>query len=332
MKKYVLPLVLLLIFAVPNLMFSWLSNQMKDTPSPVFTDELPTEAIESSQRTLLVKHGEDILTLDLESYVLGVLFGEMPAEFEPEALMAQAVATRTYTLRRVANQMKHEDANLCTEAQCCQAYMTIAEYVASGGDDVDVAKMQEAVNRTKGQVLTYDGKLIEATYFSCSGGKTEDAVDVWGQSVPYLKSVDSPGEESCRHYSREIVFMKQVFLAKMGLPSNMALNTHNILTTYTEGGGIDILQIGDHAFSGVQLRSLLSLPSTAVSLTFKEDSVVISVKGNGHRVGMSQYGADAMAVSGKTYTQILSHYYPGTKLEVFTADQLNAIFDKAGNL
>jgi len=332
MKKYVLPVVFLLVFLVPNLLFSGLSDQTGDTPMPVFTEESQPETIDSSHQTILIKNGDELLTLDLESYVLGVLLGEMPADFELEALMAQAVATRTYTLRRVQHQTKHEDANLCTEAHCCQAYMTTEEYLAGRGENEDVAKMQDAVDRTKGQVLVYDGKLIEATYFSCSGGRTEDALDVWGESVPYLKSVNSPGEESSRHYASEIVITNQVFLSKMGLPSKIVLNAQNTTATYTEGGGIDTLWIGDHSFSGVQLRSLLSLPSTAVSLNFKEDSVVISVKGNGHRVGMSQYGADAMAVAGKTYKEILCHYYPGTKLEVLTADQLNAVFDKVGNL
>ena len=329
MKKYILPIIIVSVFVIPNLVFSNFTVQKENVPIQIIEDTSKSANVEASQHVLLVKDGAQILHVDLESYILGVLFGEMPADFELDALMAQAVATRTYTLYRVEHQQKHVDADLCTDSSCCQAYMTVTEYAASGAESEDIDKMREAVARTAGQVLTYNGKLIEATYFSCSGGRTEDAVDVWGQSVPYLKSVDSPGEETSRHYLKELAFTKQEFLSMLGLPTNAATN---ITVTYTEGGGVDTLWLGDHSFSGVQLRKLLSLPSTAFSLSLQENMVVLSVKGNGHRVGMSQYGSDAMAVSGKTYTEILSHYYQGTKLEVFTADQINAVFDKAGNL
>lgn len=301
-------------FVIPNLLFSRFADQEKRIPIQLTEDQSQSEVLESSQHMLLVKNGDHVLEIDLESYVLGVLFGEMPADFELEALMAQAVATRTYTLHHVKQLSKHADADICTDPSCCQAYMTVAEYTASGGSQKDIQKMQEAIERTSGQVLTYDGDLIEATYFSCSGGRTEDAVDVWGQSVPYLKSVESPGEEGSRHYSKEFVLTKQELLFKLGVSQNEAVN---VTVTYTAGGGVDTLWLGDHTFSGVQLRKLLSLPSTAFSLDFEENTVTISVKGNGHRVGMSQYGADAMAVMGKTYTEILSHYYPGTKLEAY---------------
>lgn len=332
MRKIVLPLVTVLILTIPNVLFSLFGNWEKNEPLPIFVSEAEVEMTEQSQQTVLVKDEDTILELELDAYILGVLLGEMPADFEQEALKAQAVATRTYTLRRVAKQSKHDDANLCTQSNCCQAYVMIPEYLSRSGEEKDVEKLKNALEMTKGQVLTFDGNLIEATYFSCSGGRTEDAVDVWGENVPYLKSVESPGEEASRHYTREITFSKQEFLTLIGLPNYTPLTESSITITYTEGGGVDTLWIGDDSFSGVQLRSLLSLPSTYVSLNVSEENVVISAKGNGHRVGMSQYGADAMAVSGKTYTEILSHYYPGTKLETFTPEQINAIFDKAGNL
>lgn len=332
MRKIVLPMMIVMIFTIPNVLFSIFGNYGINEPIPVFVSETQAVITEQLQQTIRIKDGNKILELDLEDYVLGVLLGEMPADFECEALNAQAVATRTYTLRRIAKQSKHENANLCTEAHCCQAYLTIQEYLSHSGEEADVEKLRDAVETTKGQVLTFEGKLIEATYFSCSGGRTEDAVDVWGTDVPYLRSVESPGEESSRHYFSEITLSKEDFLSKIGLPSNTPLGASSMTITYTEGGGVDTLWIGDESFAGVQIRSLLSLPSTAVSLTIQGENVVISAKGNGHRVGMSQYGADAMALSGKTYIEILSHYYPGTNLETFSPEQINAVFDKAGNL
>ena len=332
MKKYVGIIIIIVILLIPNALFSFFDTEKTTSLLPVFTNETQATSPSKTQQTLLIKNDSNIVEMDIESYVLCVLLGEIPANFEEEALKAQAVATRTYTLRKVIRQMKHAEYDLCTDASCCQAYMTIEDYLSSKGDEQDLNKLRNAVAQTEGPVLTYNGSIIEATYFSCSGGRTEDAVDVWGEAVPYLQSVNSPGEENARHYSSEIILTKEEFLQKLDLPENTSCNTSNLMITYTNGGGVNTVCIGGKTYSGKELRSLLSLPSTAVSIEFNDKTVTCTSKGYGHRVGMSQYGADAMAVSGKTYTQILYHYYPGTKLETFTVEQLNTVFDKAGNL
>ena len=164
-------------------------------------------------------------------------------------------------------------------------------------------------------MLTYQGKLIEATYFSCSGGRTEDALAVWGEDVPYLQSVESPGEEGAAHYVDTVSFTASEFCEKIGkeLPGIPAEWIGTI--RYTAGGGVETIYIGDEPYSGTQLRSMLNLRSTAFLITAAGDTVTITTKGYGHRVGMSQYGADAMAVQGCSYEEILAHYYPGTKLQ-----------------
>lgn len=243
----------------------------------------------------------------LEEYILGVVLGEMPASFELEALKAQAVVARTYTVR--ANH--HENADICTDHTCCQAYCAPKDYTGSASA---LQKVRKAVEDTAGEIVTYQGKPIEATYFSCSGGRTEDAVAVWGQDVPYLQAVDSPGEEKAANYLKTTSMTAGEFAYTFGGLSGPPSNWIGDIT-YTKGGGVDTIQIGGTVYKGTQVRQLLGLRSTAFVITVVGSSVTITTKGSGHRVGMSQYGADAMALSGSDYKVILAHYYPGTALQ-----------------
>ena len=252
--------------------------------------------------------------MELEAYVTCAVLGEMPASFEAEALKAQAVVARTYALRRFSLQQKHEGGAVCTDYACCQAFCTAQEYLSKGNTQQDLDKISQAVSQTQSQVLKYDTQLIEATYFSCSGGRTEDAVAVWGQDIPYLRSVDSPGEEEAAHYIDTVTFT--VSELEQALETDLEGNWLGAVS-YTDGGGVDTITIGATEYKGTQLRQLLGLRSTAFVMTAVGDTVTVTTKGFGHRVGMSQYGADAMAVSGSTYDEILAYYYPGTDLEVF---------------
>ena len=201
------------------------------------------------------------------------------------------------------------------EAACCQAYCGIDDYLAKGGKQETVDKARSAVTATKYQILTFNNELIEATYFSCSGGRTEDAVAVWGAEIPYLQAVDSPGEEQATHYTDSLRFSKQEFVNLLNISPKGQPSTWIGKITYTNGGGVDTIEIGGKSFKGTDLRKLLGLRSTVFTITAVGDTVHIVTKGFGHRVGMSQYGAEAMAVKGETYIQILSHYYPGTELK-----------------
>jgi stage II sporulation protein D len=250
-------------------------------------------------------------TLKLEDYLVGVILGEMPLNFDIEALKAQAVVARTYTLRRVLISQKHDGGAVCVNSACCQSYCPPEQYA---GSKASLNKAIAAVASTTGQVITYNGSLIEATYFSCSGGRTEDAQAVWGADIPYLQSVDSPGEENATYYTESVRFASREFANLLGIPLSGDPATWFGAVTYTAGGGVDTMRIGGVLFKGTQLRHILGIRSTAFTITPLGDSVHIVTKGFGHRVGMSQYGAEAMAVAGSDCRQILSHYYPGTEL------------------
>ena len=245
--------------------------------------------------------------MELDTYLAGVLREEMPASFEVEALKAQAVAARTYTLKN----RKHSQAAVCTDPGCCQAYCAEKDYLAAGHTRQELDRIKKAVAETTDLVLTYEGELIDATYFSCSGGKTEDAVAVWGNDVPYLRAVDSPGEEGATHYVDTVTFSADHVADCLGLnKADLSIGA----VTYTSGGGVDSICIGAATFRGTQVRTLLGLRSTVFVMTVAGDTVTVTTKGFGHRVGMSQYGADAMAASGHSCEEILAHYYPGTEL------------------
>ena len=299
MKNKELTITLILGVLLPCLMLLLMS---RSGPS---SDIRPTEDQHRTGLRIRMADGT-VKEMSLEEYVLGVVLAEMPASFETEALKAQAVAARTYALR----EKRHEDADICTDHTCCQAYCAPEQYT---GTQEALQKVKGAVALTDGQVITYNGELIEATYFSCSGGRTEDAVAVWGQSVPYLKAVDSPGEEKATNYLKTVNMTAGEFSAAFGGLSGLP-NTWVGKITYTEGGGVATVEIGGKVYKGIQVRQLLGLRSTAFVITVVGSSVAITTKGSGHRVGMSQYGADAMALDGKDYLTILNHYYPSTQV------------------
>ena len=255
--------------------------------------------------------------VDLEEYLVGVVLAEMPASFEAEALKAQSVAARTYAGKIHNAGEKHGNGSVCTNSQCCQAYISPDDYLDKGGSPQAVEKVRNAVLATAGEVLTYEEELIEATYFSCSGGSTEDAKAVWGADFPYLRSVSSPGEEGAAYYRDRVNFSKEMLEMKLGVKLETDPDTWLGPVTRTQGDGVKTIEIGGKTFRGTQLRQLLGLRSTSFTATTGGHGLTIETKGYGHRVGMSQYGADAMAVSGKTYREILSYYYQGTELSQY---------------
>lgn len=286
----------------------------KTPEEPQQEEQLQSEPVEDkAERTVSVLTENGLKEMLLEDYIFCVVLAEMPADFELEALKAQAVVARTYTCRKMESS-KHSEGDVCTDFQCCQAFIWEEDYISSGGTEKSVQKVRQAVSETAGKVLTYNSELIEATYFSCSGGKTEDAKEVWGGEVPYLQSVESPGEEQAEHYMDTVTFSAAEFCQKLGLSLSGFPASWIGQITYTKGGGVSTIQIGGENFSGTEIRELLQLRSTAFVITAAGDHISVTTKGFGHRVGMSQYGADAMAVQGSDYECILYHYYQGTCL------------------
>lgn len=279
------------------------------------TAQETTQGEKQAAETVTVQQDDETLEeMDLQTYLVRVVLAEMPTSFPEEALKAQAVVARTYAARRQASE-KHPGGAVCLQASCCQGYREEGNYLKAGGSEEALEKVRRAVEETAGQVLTYEGELIDATYFSCSGGSTEAAVAVWGSDVPYLQAVQSPGEEEAAYYTEELAFTAQDFAACVGFANEGDPEDWFADVTYTEGGGVDRITIRGEEYRGSRLRSLLGLRSTAFEIRVDGNWIYITTHGYGHRVGMSQYGAKAMADAGSSYEEILSHYYIGTSLE-----------------
>lgn len=301
---------------LPAVAFSMVSGvSVKDPAVPPSTNE--KRYAQSLQIPVLQKDG-GVETMELEAYITNVVLGEVSSGFHVEALKAQAVAARTYTLRCIESGNKHEESAVCTDYHCCQAYQAPEEYLKEGGTQEGLRKVENAVEATASEVLCYNDVLITATYFASSGGLTEDAEEVWGQSYPYLKPVSSPGEEECGYFSQQTTLSPQELQELLGVSLTGKPPSWFGMVTYTEGGGVDLMRIGGKLYTGVELRQLLGLRSTVFEVTPTDEVILIETKGYGHRVGMSQHGANSMASAGSTYQEILSHYYIGTTLQQYT--------------
>lgn len=316
-RTKVIILIAILGVLCPNLLIMVMGR--RDTVEPVAAvateaGEAPPKAEDADRMIAVLDRDGMVREIAEDAYLRSVILCEMPAEFELEALKAQAVVARTYALRRVNDSTKHTNAAVCMDPSCCQGYKSVEDYLSQGGKVSDVEKIERAVSETKNMVLTYNGKLIEATYFSCSGGHTEDALAVWGTDIPYLRAIPSPGEEHAARYTDTVTFTTAEFAKKLGC--NMPENTNNLVdnVAYTAGGGVETLNICGKKFTGTAVRQCLGLRSTAFAITAVGDSVTVTTKGFGHRVGMSQYGADAMAAAGSSFDEILLYYYRGVTL------------------
>lgn len=303
----------LLTAILPAMAFSMASSE-----SAVRFDALQEKGSgQISEIAVLGKDGK-IEEMPLEEYIANVILGEISTNFHREAMKAQAVAARTYTLQCVETASKHEQGAVCTDYRCCQAYRDPEEYLRSGGTRQELQKVHQAVLDTAREVLYYDEELICATYFASSGGRTEDAREVWGQDYPYLKSVESPGEENCGYFGQDTSYTPQELQELLGVTLEGKPPSWFGMVTYTPGGGVDLMRIGGKLYTGVELRRKLGLRSTAFEVVATDEVILIKTKGYGHRVGMSQHGANAMAQNGSTYKQILSHYYIGTTLRQYS--------------
>lgn len=292
-------------------------EETSPTVATVSREESPevTAGVGEERDMLLRREDGTVTEMPLEEYLVGVVLAELPASFEAEAKKAQAVVARTYTWKARITGGKHGDGSVCTDPACCQAYRDEGAYLEEGGTRECLESAREAVLETAGLVLTYEGGLIEATYFSCSGGSTEDAVAVWGTDFPYLRATNSPGEEGAAHYTDTVCFSRAELESALGIVLEEDSGSWVGFTTYTAGGGVNTMRIGGVDFPGTELRRLLGLRSTAFNIQTDAAGVTVTTRGYGHRVGMSQYGADAMAAGGSSYGEILMYYYRGTELE-----------------
>ncbi len=292
-----------------------------EDPEPGGSNSENTEQQVQPEKTVRLLHEGVVYEYPEQAYLTAVVLCEMPPDFEPEALKAQAVAARTFARKQMQSK-KHENADVCSDPGCCQAWIgenALREKYAERYDAV-WQKASESVCATTDEVLCYNGDLIDATYFSCSGGRTEAAVSVWGGDVPYLQSVRSPGEEDAPRFSSVVridsmQFRDTILSSGKGVSLTGKPESWIEEVTYTSGGGVDTMRIGGAAFRGTELRKMFGLNSTNFSVSVAEDGITFDVHGFGHRVGMSQYGAENMAEQGFDYRSILLYYYQGVKIE-----------------
>lgn len=306
---------------LPSLLFSVAEKTWQQANVPQESTQTTQQATQQTQppselqeTVAVLQNDGSVEQTDMDAYLTGVLLGEMPSDFDPEALKAQAVVARTYARKRGTTGVKHTGGAVCKDPACCQGYRSVEQFLSGGGTQQALEKVRTAVANTAGLVLTYNGTLIEATYFSCSGGRTEDALAVWGSDIPYLQAVDSPGEEQAAYHTDQVIYTAREFAGLLGIAPKEHPASWLGAEKRTAGGGVDTMVIAGITYKGTTLRRLLGLRSTAFSIYAAGEKIYITTKGYGHRVGMSQYGAEAMAVSGSDYRQILSHYYPGTNL------------------
>lgn len=278
--------------------------------------------------TFKVKVGEEILEMSMDEYLPGVLAAEMPASFPEEALRAQAVAARSFILYRLAHPAVdgvHDGVALCSTPSHCKGYVNILDpEVAKGlfgvAADIYVEKLCRAVSDTDGEVMLYEGAPILAAFHAISGGKTENACDVWGGNVSYLTSVESPGEEVAEKFASVVEYDVETYkqkLASLCQPDMLGDDPEAYIQNIqrSEAGGIIHATVGGTEVKGSALRTALGLNSTDFTVELTDDAMIrISVTGYGHGVGMSQYGARAMALEGAGYEEILTHYYVGAVL------------------
>lgn len=272
---------------------------------------------------LLHKKTGVVEDVSLDDYLVNVVSAEMPADFDLEALKAQAVVARTYTIYKINNK-KHDNANICDDSTCCQAWVDKETRMLrweEGKREENWNKIIKCVKETQGQIITYEHKPINAFFHSNSGGKTEVPVNVWGgTNFPYLQAVETAGEEGYTQYSSEIEFTKDELIEKLKSKYNdikIDFNNQNDIKImeYTDSGRVKTIRFGNHSISGVEARTILGLKSTNFEISKIDNKIKFSVKGYGHGVGMSQTGADAMAKQGKNYQEIIRHFYSGIEIE-----------------
>lgn len=270
--------------------------------------EIKQETKENKTYVTIYRKRGIVEQIELEEYLVGVVAAEMPASFNSEALKAQAILARTYALKKISKGEK------LTDTVSTQAYIDKNEMQKKWGNDYNkyYNKIVSAVNSTKGQVVKYNGNYIEALYHSTSNGKTESAKEVWGQDIPYLKSVDSSWDKKTSAYLK--IENKEFNRLMKILGIDIDKNTNIEILSKDESGRVSKIRVEDKVYTGVEFRTLLGLRSTDFDIAITENGLEIITRGYGHGVGMSQYGANEMAKLGYNYKEIINYYYQNVKI------------------
>ena len=283
------------------------NNNIQTTTPPTTTT--PQEPVISKTVVTIYRSNGTIESIELEEYIIGVVAAEMPVSFNIEALKAQSVAARTYALKSI------QEGKVLTDDVKTQSYKDVSQLKVMWGNSFDTYynKVKKAVESTKGQVITYNGEYISALYHSTSNGYTEDSSEVFGYSYPYLTSVNSSWDLNASSFLKQADFSFDNLQKILGIDFNK--DTLVEVISRTSSGRVSSLRINENYYTGVEFRNLLGLRSADFDINLDNDKVIITTRGYGHGVGMSQYGANGMGNNGYTYVEILKHYYPGTTIK-----------------
>ncbi|NPV54412.1 MAG: stage II sporulation protein D [Firmicutes bacterium] len=295
----------------------------------------------SPEISVYIEPQKKIVRMPLEQYLIGVVAAEMPASFALEALKAQAVAARTFALKRMRafggkGCLEHPGADVCTDYRHCQAWKSTDDMRRTWGYLEFIPyyyKISQAVRATEGYVITYHGELIDAAYHSNCGGSTDDAADVWSAPVPYLQGKPCNFHRGGQVFREQRVFSLEELERRLGVTFGVRkVTTQRVngrvvevisrdpmarpveVLAQSPRGRVKTIRIGNRTFSAADLRDRLGLRSTRLSWRINGDSVLIQTTGYGHGVGMCQYGADGMARQGKSFEDILKYYYTGVEV------------------
>lgn len=311
----------------------YISKIQQFVPEPLKNQNLEDKLKDDKEQSIKIKvfiEGQNkVVELGFEDYIRGVVAAEMPAAFELEALKAQAIAARTFAYANMiinggSGCAKHSGADVCSSVHC-QAYITKEERFRNWPASLATEywnKITQAVYETKGMVITYNGEVAKhIKYHSTSGGKTENSIYVFGYQEPYLVSVESPYEEETPSYNSKVVMKKEEFIKRVKeLDPSVNITSKNLakqikILEWTEGDRVKTIKIGNKTFTGIDIRWAMGLKSAAFTIHIDSKNVTFNVKGYGHGVGMSQWGANEMAKRGKKYDEILKHYYKGVEIK-----------------
>ncbi len=321
-------MIVLVIF--PSILTKKKISKIIDNEQTISEEQEPKEEIVkydySKYATIKLLHTKtnEIEELPIDEYLYGVVSGEMPATYEMEALKAQAIVARTYTLYQIMNSKgKHQDSDICDNSNCCQAWISKEDRLNRWDEDVRNSnwdKITNAVDSTQGKIITYNNAPIDAFFHSNSGGITETATNVWGGSnFPYLKIVETAGEDGYEQYSSEVELSKDELINKLKekhpeVQMNFDEGNCIEIKEYTDSGRVKTIKFGNIEIAGTEARTLFGLKSTNFSFEINENTIKFKVIGYGHGVGMSQTGADSMAKNGSNFEQIIMHFYDGVQI------------------
>lgn len=300
-------------------LFPLLSMRKTVLPGSPGTEQASPGKVSSETFSVKLTEEDKIVKLSAYDYICGVVGAEVPAEYEEEALKAQAVAAYTFALyRKQVN--KNEKYDITDSTASDQAFISDSDAKERWGSNYESykEKIGAAVKAVLGQKLTYDGKLILSVYHNISGGKTESAANIWGGDYPYLMAVESVGDVLCPDYLSSAAVSSDDFKTKvsaLGVTFSGEADTWLGEKKTSESGTVLSLAVCGTEVSGNDLRQALGLKSANFDVSFADGSFTFSVRGHGHGVGMSQYGAQFMALQGSSYEEILKWYYKGCEIE-----------------